>query len=59
MNGFQLREALVNDACVELRQAILGIRSGHCHAVGRDVRPVKSVDIVSTELWMQSYFYTW
>jgi len=28
-------------------------------AVGRDVRLVKSLDIVSTELWIQSYFYTW
>jgi hypothetical protein len=26
------------------------------YAVGRDVRPVKSLDIVSTELWIQSFF---
>jgi len=28
------------------------------YAVDRDVRPEKSLDIVGTELWIQSYFYT-
>jgi hypothetical protein len=28
------------------------------YAVGRDFRPVKSLDIVSIELWIQSYFFT-